>query len=184
MSTRFAEPYWAAQKYMGNVPYGVAKAATDKMTRTHFINSRLCERRLGGCSARRGATQRVVPFASDATTRCAAQIPFAQGAIYEMSSNDMSHELREYNVAVVSLYPGLVRDEKVMEPAALVDLSNSLSNSESPEFVGRAVAALSADARLSSKSGRVLTTADLAQEYGFTDVDGKRSKPVDLESVQ
>jgi hypothetical protein len=57
MSTRFAEPYWAAQKYMGNVPYGVAKAATDKMTRTHFINSRLCERRLGGCSARRGATQ-------------------------------------------------------------------------------------------------------------------------------
>jgi hypothetical protein len=66
----------------------------------------------------------------------------------------------------------------------LVDLSNSLSNSESPEFVGRAVAALSADARLSSKSGRVLTTADLAQEYGFTDVDGKRPKPVDLESVQ
>jgi hypothetical protein len=86
MSTRFAEPYWAAQKYMGNVPYGVAKAATDKMTRTHFINSRLCERRLGGCSARRGATQRVVPFASSATTRCAAQIPFAQVAIYEMSS--------------------------------------------------------------------------------------------------
>jgi NAD(P)-dependent dehydrogenase (short-subunit alcohol dehydrogenase family) len=129
MSTRFAEPYWAAQKYMGNVPC-VAKAATDKMT------------------------------------------------------NDMSHELREYNVAVVSLYPGLVRTEKVMEPAALVDLSNSLSNSESPEFVGRAVAALSADARLSSKSGRVLTTADLAKEYGFTDVDGKRPKPVDLESVQ
>jgi hypothetical protein len=45
------------------------------------------ERRLGGCSARRGATQRVVPFASSATTRCAAQIPFAHVAIYEMSSN-------------------------------------------------------------------------------------------------
>ena len=53
--------FWAAQKRIGNVAYGVAKAATDKMTA------------------------------------------------------DVAHELREHNVAAVSLYPGLVRTEKVME---------------------------------------------------------------------
>lgn len=45
-------------------------------------------------------------------------------------------KLREYDVAVVSLYPGLVRTEKVMESAAYLDLSNS----ESLQFIGRAVA--------------------------------------------
>src|SRR3954451_2377974 len=78
---------WAAQKHAGNVAYGVAKAATDKMTA------------------------------------------------------DMAVELRPHGVAVVSLYPGLVRTEKVMEAAAWMDLSNS----ESPEFIGRSVTALAAD---------------------------------------
>jgi dehydrogenase/reductase SDR family protein 1 len=79
--------FWAAQKRIGNVAYGVSKAATDKMTA------------------------------------------------------DMATELRPHGVTVVSLYPGLVRTEKVMEAAAWLDLSNS----ESPEFIGRAVAALAAD---------------------------------------
>ena len=51
---------------------------------------------------------------------------------------DMATELGPYGVAVVSLYPGLVRTEKVMESANWLDLTNS----ESPEFIGRAVAAL------------------------------------------
>lgn len=117
--------FWAAQKYVGNVAYGVSKAATDKMTA------------------------------------------------------DMAHELREHNVAVVSLYPGLVRTEKVMEAAAFLDLSNS----ESPQFVGRAVAALASDPDLMRKSGRVLVAAGLAEEYGFTDVDGKRPRPLTLGDV-
>ena len=54
---------------------------------------------------------------------------------------DMAHELRAHGVAALSLYPGLVRTEKVMEAAAWLDLRNS----ESPEFIGRAVAALAAD---------------------------------------
>ena len=76
--------FWAAQKHIGNVAYGVSKSATDKLTA------------------------------------------------------DMAHELREFNVAVVSLYPGLVRTEKVMEAAAYLDLSNS----ESPQFIGRGVVGL------------------------------------------
>jgi dehydrogenase/reductase SDR family protein 1 len=117
--------FWAARKHIGNVPYGVSKAATDKLTA------------------------------------------------------DMAHELREYGVAVVSLYPGLVRTESVMEAAAFLDLSNS----ESPQFVGRAVAALAADPEVMRKSGRVLVAAALGLEYGFTDVDGRRPRPLTLADV-
>jgi dehydrogenase/reductase SDR family protein 1 len=117
--------FWAAQKYIGNVVYGVAKAATDKMTA------------------------------------------------------DMAHELREHNVAVVSLYPGLVRTEKVMEAAAFLDLTNS----ESPQFIGRAVGALASDPNIMQKSGQVLVAASLAQEYSFTDIDGKQPRPLTLEEV-
>jgi NAD(P)-dependent dehydrogenase (short-subunit alcohol dehydrogenase family) len=117
--------FWAAQRYVGNVAYGVSKAATDKLTA------------------------------------------------------DMAHELREHNVAVVSLYPGLVRTEKVMEAAAYLDLSNS----ESPQFIGRAAAALASDPNLMEKTGRALVAAALAEEYGFTDVDGSRPRPLTLESL-
>jgi NAD(P)-dependent dehydrogenase (short-subunit alcohol dehydrogenase family) len=117
--------FWAAQRHLGNVPYGVSKAATDKLTA------------------------------------------------------DTAHELRGHNVAVVSLYPGLVRTEKVMEASAFLDLSNS----ESPQFIGRAVAALASDPNVMDKSGRVCVAAALALEYGFTDIDGKQPRPLTLESL-
>lgn len=117
--------FWAAQKHIGNVAYGVSKAATDKLT--------------------------------------------ADAAI----------ELRPHGVTVVSLYPGLVRTEKVMEASAWLDLSNS----ESPEFVGRAVAALAGDPDVSRHSGMVLVAARLAAEYGFTDIDGRLPRPLTLADV-
>jgi NAD(P)-dependent dehydrogenase (short-subunit alcohol dehydrogenase family) len=117
--------FWAAQKYLSNVPYGVSKAATDKMTA------------------------------------------------------DMAHELRSHNVAVVSLYPGLVRTEKVMEAAAWIDLSNS----ESPQFIGRAVAGLASDPGVMEKTGTVLIAASLAGEYGFADIDGKPPRALTLNDV-
>jgi dehydrogenase/reductase SDR family member 1 len=87
---------------------------------------------------------------------------------------DFAHELREHNVAAVALYPGLVRTEGVLLHAAYFDMSNS----ESPEFTGRAVVALASDPEIMSKSGQVLVSAVLAQEYGFIDIDGKLPKPV------
>ena len=117
--------FWAAQKYIGNVAYGVSKAATDKMT------------------------------------------------------FDMAKELQPFGVTVVSLYPGLVRTEKVMEAAAWLDLSNS----ESPEFIGRAVAALAGDPDVIRHTGTVLVAARLAAEYGFTDIDGKAPRPLTLADV-
>jgi dehydrogenase/reductase SDR family member 1 len=89
---------------------------------------------------------------------------------------DMAHELREHGVAVVSLYPGLVRTERVVQAAEFFDLSNS----ESPQFVGRVVAALAADRTRIRWSGQVLVAAALAREYGVVDVDGSSPEPLTL----
>ena len=48
------------------------------------------------------------------------------------------------------------------------------ARTESPEFPGRAIAALASDPDVLAKSGGVFTTPALAREYGFTDVDGKQ----------
>lgn len=116
--------FWAAQKYMSNVPYGVSKAAVDKMTEY------------------------------------------------------MALELEKFNVAVVSLYPGLVRTESVMKNAKHFDMSNS----ESPQFIGRVVAALAADPAIMKKSGRVLVAAAEALEYGIKDIDGRQPTPLTIET--
>ncbi len=91
----------------------------------------------------------------------------------------MAHELREYNVAAVALYPGLVRTESVLESAEYFDLGNS----ESPQFIGRAVAGLMTDPNLMQKSGQILVAATLALEYGLTDIDGKQPRPLTLETA-
>ena len=81
--------------------------------------------------------------------------------------------------SVVSLYPGLVRTEKIMQAVAWLDLSNS----ESPEFIGRAITALAADSEVMRHTGGVRVAASLAIEYGFSDIDGKAPRPLTLADV-
>ena len=116
--------YWAAQTYMGNVEYGAAKAAVDKMTA------------------------------------------------------DMAHEAEKFNIAVISFYPCLVRTESVLRAAEYFDMSNS----ESPQFSGRVIAALADDPHIMSKTGKVWVGAVLAEEYGILDIDGKQPRPLTLET--
>jgi NAD(P)-dependent dehydrogenase (short-subunit alcohol dehydrogenase family) len=92
---------------------------------------------------------------------------------------DMAHDLEGTGVTVVSLYPGMVRTEKVLEAAAFLDLSNS----ESPQFLGRAVAHLAADPELARRNGSVLVAAQLGRDYGFTDVDGRSPTPLTLDNL-
>jgi len=84
----------------------------------------------------------------------------------------MAHELRPHGIAAVALAPGFVRTERVM--AAHAAHPFDLGGTESPEYAGRAVAALATDPGVLRKSGGVLTAGDLAREYGFTDVDGRQ----------
>lgn len=90
-----------------------------------------------------------------------------------------AHELRPHGVSVVSLYPGMVRTEAVMQFAAYLDLGNS----ESPEFTGRVIAALAADPDVARFSGQWLVVAALAAGYGIADIDGKQPRPLTLEQV-
>ena len=58
-----------------------------------------------------------------------------------------------------------------------------LSNSESPEFIGRVIAALWRDPALMERSGQVLVAAAVASELGVEDIDGKQPRPLTLEEV-
>jgi dehydrogenase/reductase SDR family protein 1 len=102
-------------------------------------------------------------------------------AATDKMSADMAHELRPHNVAAVSLYPGLVRTEAVMEAAR--NGWFDLSNSESPEFIGLVIAALHAAPGLLERSGRVLVAAQLAAEFSVVDTDGRRPVPLTLDTV-
>jgi dehydrogenase/reductase SDR family protein 1 len=106
------------------------------------------------------------------------QYGVSKAAVDKMSEY-MAHELKKFNVAVVSLYPGLVRTESVMKNAKHFDMSNS----ESPQFIGRVVAALAADPHIMKKSGKVLVAAQEALEYGIQDIDGKQPRPLTLKDL-
>lgn len=103
----------------------------------------------------------------------------AKAATDKMTA-DMAEELAPHDVNVVSLYPGLVRTEKVMASAAYLDLTRS----ESPRFIGRTIAALSARPSLARElSGKVCVAAALARDLEVTDIDGTRPVPLTLQTV-
>jgi len=86
---------------------------------------------------------------------------------------DMAHELQPYQVSVVGLCPDIVATEMLMKGRKGQGLAKWM---ESPLFVGRAVVALVSDPQIRAKTGRVYRTRALAQEYGFTDIEGHRPK--------
>ncbi|MFN2565259.1 MAG: SDR family oxidoreductase [Gemmatimonadaceae bacterium] len=94
----------------------------------------------------------------------------------------MAQELGKYNVAAVAVTPGYMRTETMLEHFGVTEANwrdgakrdpNFLA-SETPFFVGRAVAALAADPNVMEKSGGLFGSWTLSDEYGFTDVDGNR----------
>jgi NAD(P)-dependent dehydrogenase (short-subunit alcohol dehydrogenase family) len=91
----------------------------------------------------------------------------------------MAEELKKYKVTAISLYPGLVRTEAVLKAAEHLDLSNS----ESPQFIGRAVAALATDKYVMKKTGKRLIAAELGIEYKFRDIDGRQPKPISVNDI-
>ena len=117
--------FWAAQRRIGNVIYGVAKAATDKLTL------------------------------------------------------DSAEELRPFGIAVISLYPGLVRTEAVLAAGSALNLSNS----ESPQFIGRVIAGLFDAPDALNQSGKVIVAAEAAIRMGVTDIDGSSPRPISLSDL-
>jgi NAD(P)-dependent dehydrogenase (short-subunit alcohol dehydrogenase family) len=81
----------------------------------------------------------------------------------------LAGELEDYEIAVLALTPGWVLAER------MTDLTPSQrAQTESVEYIGRAIAALAADPGVMRRSGQALAVGNLAREYGFTDVDGRQ----------
>ena len=93
-----------------------------------------------------------------------------------------AQELGEHGCTAVALTPGWMRSEQMLEHHSVgeanwrdaTERTPHFCISESPRFVGRAVAALAADPKRSRWNGESLSSGQLAQEYGFTDTDGTR----------
>ena len=100
------------------------------------------------------------------------RLAFAQG-----------EELSPHGCTAVALTPGWMRSEIMLERYGVTEANwrdGAATNphfaaiSESPRFVGRAVAALAADPDVQRRNGDSFSSGGLAREYGFTDVDGSR----------
>jgi NAD(P)-dependent dehydrogenase (short-subunit alcohol dehydrogenase family) len=94
----------------------------------------------------------------------------------------MAEELHPHGIAAVAVTPGFMRTEAMLDAFGVTETNwrdgaardPNFINSETPFFVGRAVAALAADPHVMAKSGGLYGAWTLAREYGFTDVDGSR----------
>ncbi|MYC98176.1 MAG: SDR family NAD(P)-dependent oxidoreductase [Gammaproteobacteria bacterium] len=94
----------------------------------------------------------------------------------------MASDLRAHNVTALAVTPGFLRSEAVLDHFGVkesnwreaIEKDEYFSESETPFFVGRAIAALAADPDVAKKSGGLYSSWELAKEYGFTDVDGRR----------
>ena len=94
----------------------------------------------------------------------------------------MATELRPYRITALALTPGFIRSEAMLDHFGVTEANwqdavkdrPDFGESETPFYVGQAVAALAADPDVLSKTGRAYAVWDLGPEYGFTDVDGRR----------
>jgi hypothetical protein len=91
-------------------------------------------------------------------------------------------ELAPHRVAVVAITPGFLRSESMLQHFAVTEdtwreagkKDSNFLQSESPLFVGRAIAALAADPNVQERTGMLFSSWELARHYGFTDYDGRR----------
>ncbi|MBD2125351.1 SDR family NAD(P)-dependent oxidoreductase [Microcoleus sp. ZQ-A2] len=120
-------------------------------------------------------------------------VPYGAGkAACDRLAAEMAVELKQHNVASLSIWPGIVGTEFITRFAAEMDDSREVDsqssaikegyNWETPLLTGRAIAALAADSTVMRRTGRVQIVAELAQHYGLVDKDGNR--PVSLRSLR
>ena len=94
----------------------------------------------------------------------------------------LGHELRPHGATAVSLTPGWLRSEAMLDAFGVTEANwrdatkfqPHFAISETPAFVGRAVAALAQDPNVSRWNGQSVSSGQLAKIYGFTDLDGSQ----------
>jgi NAD(P)-dependent dehydrogenase (short-subunit alcohol dehydrogenase family) len=116
-----------------------------------------------------------------ATYRNSFFYDLAKAAVLRMGFA-LGHELQPHEATAVSLTPGWLRSEAMLDAFGVTEwtwrdalkFQPHFAISETPAFVGRAVAALAQDPNVSRWNGRSLSSGQLAQIYGFTDLDGSQ----------
>lgn len=157
-------PFW-------EVPVSNWDDMIDIGTRSAFVASRLAARMM--VPAGRGL---IANISSSGAREYAWHVAYGVGkAALDKLTADTAHELAPHRVTVVSLWPGLVLTERIARVGDAMPALDT-SGAESQRFTGRAVVALATDPALHEKTGRAIPSRDLADEYGFTDVDGSLPK--------
>jgi NAD(P)-dependent dehydrogenase (short-subunit alcohol dehydrogenase family) len=122
---------------------------------------------------------------TDAYNRANYRVSFfydlAKAAVNRMAFA-LAHELAPHGATAVALTPGWLRSEAMLDAYRVTEanwrdatkIQPHFAISESPSFVGRAVAALAADPDVKRWNGQSLSSGQLAKVYGFTDLDGSQ----------
>ncbi|MGW2110260.1 SDR family oxidoreductase [Streptomyces sp. NPDC001948] len=145
---------------------------------THVITSRFA---LPLMVARRSGLVVEVTDGNTARYRGSFFYDLAKSAVIRLAVAQAA-ELEQHGVAAVAITPGFLRSEAMLEGFGVTEANwrdgaakdPDFAHSETPTYLGRAVAALAADPGIMAKTGQALATWSLYKEYGFTDADGSQ----------
>jgi len=173
----FDAPFWEQ-------PLAHWDAMFDRGVRNHLLASRFAAPAM--VRQRRGLIVTTTFWDRDRYLRGNLFYDLAKAAMSRLAFG-MAQELRPHGVASLAVSPGWMRTEFVLI-GHKTDEDHwqerpSLARTESPRYLGRAVAALAGDPAVLEKSGAVHRVADLAGEYGFADVDGRRVGAFEMDAV-
>jgi NAD(P)-dependent dehydrogenase (short-subunit alcohol dehydrogenase family) len=169
--TEFGKPFWQLDTEQGRV-------LLDRAVHTHIVTSRYAAPLM---METRGALIVGITDGDAFWYRGNLFYDLAKIAVIRLAFAQ-AYELRRHGVSAVALTPGFLRSEAVLEHFGVTEANwtdaiardTHFAQSESPRYIGRAVAALAADSDIAEKSGRVFSSWALAREYGFTDANGSQ----------
>jgi NAD(P)-dependent dehydrogenase (short-subunit alcohol dehydrogenase family) len=166
-SRMVGKPFW-------ELPFDEISRCLDIGPRSDYVTTALAARMM--IPAGSGV---IVNISSHGSQGYLLSVPYGVGkAGIEKLTRDTALELRSHNVAVVSLWPGLVLTEGLLSHAVVGDDGVTrlhgldVKFGETPKFNGRAVVELASDPDIMERSGGSFWTSALAREYGFTEDDG------------
>lgn len=170
----FVAPFWER-------PLDQWDAMIDRGVRNHWLSSRHAAPLM--VAARRGLIVTTTFWDRDRYLDGNLMYDLAKAAMNRLAFG-MAQELKPHGVASVAVSPGWMRTEFILSGFKTDEAhwheQPALARTESPRYLGRAVAALAGDANVMGKSGKVLVVGDLAREYGFTDIDGRQPPPFEM----
>ncbi|HEY1417404.1 MAG TPA: SDR family oxidoreductase [Myxococcaceae bacterium] len=171
----FDAPFWEQ-------PLDQWEAMLDRGVRNHLLSSRAAVPLM--LRQGRGLIVTTTFWDRDRYVRGNLLYDLAKAAMNRLAFG-MAEELRPRGITSLAVSPGWMRTELILAGHRTDEAHwrerPSLSRTESPRYLGRAVVALAADPEVGKASGQVLRVADLAETYGFTDVDGRRVAAFELD---